>query len=821
MREVENEMKKLSALLLALVMLATVLLPAMAEESGGSQGAPAVEIPIMEAPDPIEFTVIGADEASGQARLGYVEGVTAILEKDGLRFKDLNGNGELDVYEDYRADIEDRITDLLSQMTLKEKSMLLYHICTCSDNSGVDFSNPNTLYKMDGPYDNSHYSMLYHISVWGITDYLDNSNGTPDEQVFAHNEIQAMAEGTRLGVPVTFSSDREFNAWGGYIDTPHAAFGTAGDVELSKKLWESYSAQTRAVGYHVIFQPYGVELSSFNGEDPEYIAEMTYAEVSALNAGGALACTKHFISRTGFGSDHSEAWNVDNYMVGWKAAIEAGTQWIMTNSYGKGLEGNLTVDYDYETLPYLRNELGYEGVILTDWGSLGNDYGTQTEEIAALSISERYAWVINSEVDQMGAPGAVATIEETLAAGGPGVLYVDGVLEAVEAGLITEERLEASARRILRTKFALGLFENPYCDGQEALALSASDAFIAEKWPITDNESLAAARKPEEVELERQLMSKSAVLVKNDNDLLPLPSGVKVYIDSTGSAANLAGYKKYIANFAIVVEDIEDAEVVVADCTSFNDAAEMIVDDAKDLGLPLVIVANCVSPNLYALENGDAVLNLNFSRTADHGTGVQGINTSTEPDVFADLLFGVREPEGFIKQEIARDAMMSDGQWKDLAGDMGLDTYTRLILEAIMMTSENNVTPNNWGDPLLQYKFGMRYGQYPEFSYTALVLPKVQKEVTTQGSSGASTSVQTVQEAKAGEPFTVYCLMWNSGTDGIITVQALVDGEVNAEKIMAVNGGSWRVLKMDVTIDAPGEHVITVGDLSSTLNIAE
>ena len=63
--------------------------------------------------------------------------------------------------------------------------------------------------------------------------------------------------------------------------------------------------------------------------------------------------------------------------------------------------------------------------------------------------------------------------------------------------------------------------------------------------------------------------------------------------------------------------------------------------------------------------------------------------------------------------------------------------------------------------------------------------------------------------------------MWNSGADGIITVQALVDGEVNAEKIMAVNGGSWRVLKMDVTIDAPGEHVITVGDLSSTLNIAE
>ena len=233
-------MKKLAALLLALVMLATILLPAIAEDaSGGSEGAEVVDIPIMEAPDPIEFTIIEADEASGQARLGYVEGVTAIIEKDGLKFKDLNGNGELDVYEDYRADIEDRITDLLGQMTLKEKTMLLYHICTCSDNTGVDFSNPNTLYKMDGPYDNSHYSKLYHISVWGITDYLDNSNGTPDEQVFAHNEIQAMAEANRLSVPVTFSSDREFNAWGGYIDTPHSAFGNSGDIELCSKLWES------------------------------------------------------------------------------------------------------------------------------------------------------------------------------------------------------------------------------------------------------------------------------------------------------------------------------------------------------------------------------------------------------------------------------------------------------------------------------------------------------------------------------------------------------------------------------------------------------
>ena len=840
-------MKKL-ALLLALIMMMTAIIPAVAEEPsagepaaetteetggesagfGGAAPAQMLDFSDVEFPEPREFSVIEADEASGQVRLTYIDGVTNIIEADGLKFKDLNKNGELDAYEDWRKDTEERITDLIGQMTLKEKSMLLYHICTCSDNTGVDFTQPATLYLQEGTYDGSHYSMWYHINVYGITDYLDNSNGTPDEQVTAHNEMQAMAEETRLGVPMTFSSDREFNAWGGYIDTPHDAFATAGDVELAVELWKSYSEQTRAVGYHVLFHPYGVEIGSWNGEDPAYIAEMTAAEVAALNEGGALACVKHFIARGGdqsFESGHSEAWNIDNYMVGWKAAIEAGAQWIMTNSYNKGLKGDVTVDYDQTTLPYLRNELGYEGIILTDWGSLGNDYGSQTNaegvNFAEFSMAERYAWVINNGVDQMGAPGAAATEADAWAANGPGLLYVDGIKEAVEQGLITEERLEESCVRVLRCKFNLGLFEDPYSDGQAALALSASEEFITEKWEITDNESLALARKPEEVERERVLQSKSAVLVKNEDNLLPLQKGIKVYIDSTASAANLEGYKKYIGNYATVVSEMEEADVVIADCTQYNDAAEMMIDDAVDEEKTLVIISNSVDPTAYAMESANAVLFLNFSRTADHGTGVAGINTLTEPDVFADLLFGVREPEGHIVKEIARDVAMDEAQWKDLAGDQGLDTYTRLILEAVMLTSGDYTTPSNWGDPLLQYKYGMRYGQQAELNYTALVLPKVTKVTETESNGSTMTNTESVVECKAGEPFTLYCLVWNNGADGVETVK-VYDGEtVIGEKIMALTAGSWRVLKLEVTLDTPGEHTITVGSLNGTINVAE
>ncbi|MBR5345327.1 MAG: glycoside hydrolase family 3 protein [Clostridia bacterium] len=849
-------MKKL-ALLLALILLATTtLLPVLAEEpadfgdsqgessgesSGDSDGDSAGEATGDSAGEPAEeaaeepaiveikvfpFETVDADETTGQPQLGYDPETTTILDVDGLKFKDMNNNGELDVYEDWREDIDTRIADLMSQMTLKEKSMLLYHICTCSDNSGVVFDMDN-LYKEDAPYDGTHYSMWYHIKVYGITDYLDNSNGTPDEQVWAHNVIQSIAESTRLGVPVTFSSDREFNAWGGYIDTPHDAFATANDKELAVKLWESYSAQTRAVGYHVLFHPYGVEIGSWNGEDPAYIADMTYAEVEAIQNGGSIACVKHFIARGGdqsFESGHSDAYNIDNYMLGWKAAIEAGTQYIMTNSYNKGLAGDVTVDYDFTTLPYLRNELGYDGVILTDWGSLGNDYGSQVNgegvDFGKFSLAERYAWVINNGVDQMGAPGAGATVEETLAATGPGILYVEGIKEAVEQGLITEERLDDSCRRILYVKFWLGLFENPYSDGDAALALSANEDFIANKWAITDNESLVAARKADEVELERQLMAKSTVLVKNDDNLLPLEKGIKVYITASNGTA-LEAYKKYIAEYAEVVEDIEDADVVIGDFSRIDDIAEMTVDDAIDYEKKLVITCNNIDPDTYVMQNADAVLFLNFSRTADHGTGVAGIITTMEGDVYAQLLFGEREPEGMIVKEIARDSAMDEAQWKDLAGDQGAPMYVRLMLEAMMMTSETYSTPNNWGDPLLQYKYGMRYGQEPEFSYTTLVLPKVTKEIETESSGSTSISYQTSDGAKAGEPFSIFFLIWNKGADGFTKVQALVDGEVNAEKLMAVNSGDWRVVEMQITIDQPGEHTITVGDITKSIEIAE
>ena len=83
------------------------------------------------------------------------------------------------------------------------------------------------------------------------------------------------------------------------------------------------------------------------------------------------------------------------------------------------------------------------------------------------------------------------------------------------------------------------------------------------------------------------------------------------------------------------------------------------------------------------------------------------------------------------------------------------------------------------------------------------------------------TSYESVVETKAGVAFPVYFLMWNKGADGVTTVQVMVDGELNTEKIMAINGGDWRVVELQMTIDQPGEHTVSVGGMTKTINITE
>ena len=142
-------------------------------------------------------------------------------------------------------------------------------------------------------------------------------------------------------------------------------------------------------------------------EDPEYAGTMTKEETLALQVeGGVEACMKHFIARGGdssFADARSDAQTVDNWMKAWEIALSANPKWVMTNGYNTGLTNTVHVDYDKETMDYLRKTLGFEGIIVSDWGDQGDSNSTGVTvdgiDVLSLSIPERYAMVINNGLD--------------------------------------------------------------------------------------------------------------------------------------------------------------------------------------------------------------------------------------------------------------------------------------------------------------------------------------------------------------------------------------------------------------------------------------
>ena len=811
-------MKKL-AILLSLIMMATTVLPAFAEGMGGSEGATqktpeelAAEAAAEELfNSPLDFELIEADETTGQVRLTYLP-TTTILEVDGLKFKDLNKNGELDVYEDWRKDTEERVWDLISKLTPEEEAGL--HFC----------GQPEPIYNAREEIENYY---LYCI--------LFNLNGSPVTIVNNLNQTQAVSEEQRLGIPMTFCSDREYNAFGGYIDKAHEAFGTANDPELAYQLGYIYGQAMVAVGIHVTFEPYANEIGAQYGENPEHIAAIVSAEIKGLEDAGFASCTKHWIGRGGdssFGNARSVASNFDNWMVGWKAAlIDGGAEWVMTNCAGLGFTYTCDPKWDAETMGYLRNELGFNGVVVTDWWPL-NATGMDAVTPDGVVLGEQtiewlYARAIELGTDVFGtrsfddAKSTEDLNERGLSKGSnhPYLLanaFTGGTMEAMG----NVDAYHESTARVLRFKFNKGLFENPYRVTEETLAIVASEKYQAEQWDIVTNEDLRDARNPVEVMLAVILQAESAVLMKNEGGILPLAEGTKIYIESS-SNDTLDHYKQYLAQYGEIVDEMEEADVVIGYYGSINDALELMIEDAQDEDKPIVLTLT-TKANEFTLTNADAVIYMPYSQQPDHGSGEAGFIYGTEPWVYADLLFGVTQPKGIIQKEQARNATEDAIQWKDLAGDQGASSYVRLIVQALMMADkENHASPNNYGDPLVVYDYGMRYGEKGDFAYSCLILPQIVTEEETENSSG-STSISTVvkNQAKAGVPFSVYCLLNNNGADDLTIVQAKANGEVVAEKLYTVQGGSWRVVEIELTLEA-GEYEIEVGGLTGSVVVAE
>lgn len=503
--------------------------------------------------------------------LGYSpqSGIT-ILTVDGLNFKDLNKNGKLDRYEDWRLSVEERAKDLAGKMTVEQiAGLMLYSIHQAIPAAESGFSS--------GTYNGKPFS-LSGANAWDLTDnqkqFLKDDNlrhvlitSVQSVEVAAkwNNSMQTFLEGIDLGIPGNTSSDprhatsndAEFNVGsGGLMSLWPRELGLAAtfDPGLVKKFGEIASAEYRALGITTALSPQ-IDLAT----DPRWFRlGMTFGEGTELVADLGRAYVDGFQTSTGkdeivdgwgyksvnamvkhWPSGGPEEGGRDGHWAYGKFAVYPGNnleEHLKPFTEGAfNLDGNTkmasavmpyyTISYNqakdgtnygngfskYIVTDLLRGQYGYDGVVCTDWLITG-DEGKTPDFFAGKpwGVEEMTVSERHYMVIKAGCDQFGGNNEK-----GP-------ILEAYEMGVkefgepYMRQRFEQSAVRLLRNIFRLGLFENPYLDPKESAAVVGSPDFMQAGY---------------------EAQVKSTVLLKNKENVLPVKDKKSVLIPKTYTPA--------------------------------------------------------------------------------------------------------------------------------------------------------------------------------------------------------------------------------------------------------------------------------------------
>ncbi len=480
---------------------------------------------------------------------------TLAKEESGLLYRDLNKNGKLDIYEDPRQPVEARVEDLLRQMTLEEKAGSLFiQGSAVGENGSIDEGNFD---EIDVPPMFAKRMMIEnwmnHFNIWAI----------PNSQATAlwTNNIQRFAEETRLGIPLTIASDPR-NHFSNYIfDLQPADFtqfcsalglAAIGSEEYIREYVEVVKREYLAVGIRMSLhpqidlatEPRWPRISGTFGEDAYLSARLARAYIQAFQGEtlgpDSVACmTKHFPGGgpqnegldSHFALHKGQIYpgdNFDYHLIPFEAAFDVNTAAIMPY-YGVPMDQtdeNVAMSFNRQIITGLaRERYQYDGVICTDWGLItdmemlgsGVVWPARAWGVEHLSEIERVKKVLDAGADQFG-----------------GESCSQYVVELVRQGALSKERIDQSVRRLMRMKFQLGLFDNPFCDPDYAAAL------------FDTAEARAAGLAGQ---------SRAMVLLKNDQGVLPLRSDAKIYVrDISESVA---------AEYAEVVAAPDDADLAI------------------------------------------------------------------------------------------------------------------------------------------------------------------------------------------------------------------------------------------------------------------
>jgi beta-glucosidase len=471
-----------------------------------------------------------------------------IITIAGLHFKDLNRNGKLDKYEDWRLAAGERSKDLLSKMSLEEKVGFML-ISTTRLKNDWSFDAPKTREPITSDFNED--DLVAETNMFTkkpLPVPLMNAAGTTKAVTRFHlrhfilranvsarmtaewsNKLQALCESDGLGIPAIVASNPRnhltnaasigtsvgktvFSAWPGEL-----GLSAMHDLKMVREFADIARQEWGAVGLRkgymymadLATEPRWQRIDGTFGENAEWVGQMMTQIVlgfqgNKLSKTSVALTTKHFPGGGAGenGQDPHFSWGKKevfpgglfrNNLIPFKAAIKAGTSAIMPYySY--------PADTKYEKIAYaynkgvikdlLRIELGFKGIINSDTGPIEMmPWGAEE-----LSITERYKKTLEAGVNLYSGTADPARL-----------------LETVNSGTVDMKLINQSVFRLLMEKFDLGLFENPYVDEDLAEKIVGSPTF----------------RQRADVALR-----KSIVLLRNEANGLPLKHKTKVYFET-------------------------------------------------------------------------------------------------------------------------------------------------------------------------------------------------------------------------------------------------------------------------------------------------
>ena len=528
-----------------------------------------------------------------------------LLYDDGVPFRDLNKNGEIDTYEDWRQPVEARVADLLSQMTLDEKAGMLLIDQLNADAGGqvpelagkLLFEEKMTRFILRNTVTNSPKETGHPFFGAQVTPY---------EMAQFTNAVQEMCETTRLGIPALFKSNprNHFEEGGmGGLDASVGAFSAwpkeAGlaatrDMDLIAEFARTVASEWVALGIRGMYgycldlstEPRWFRITETFAQDADLVSEIATVLVNniqgeTLNHRSVQVTMKHFPGggpQEGGGDPHFEfgkhqAYPGDNFDYHFKpfvAAIKAGVSSIMPY-YGvpvgqKYLPNDVGMSFSKGIVTeLLREKLGFEGNVNSDTGiATMMPWGVEDK-----SVPERVAMAINAGVDVLS-----------------GFSDSKQMMTLIDSGRISEERVDQAVTRLLTEQFKLGLFEDPFVEPNRA-------GYIL-------NNRIAQTKANE-------AQRKAVVLLQNRNKLLPMdmpspkpqpnPFAILGFHQDPTDEPEIEPVAKQIYVMGMDPEVVGGSEwneydVVSGDYDAANGETRPAVPDSTDYAIIRVVVGN-------------------------------------------------------------------------------------------------------------------------------------------------------------------------------------------------------------------------------------